>query len=162
VGDRRRLCPYRARDGWTLSRLEALLAAQRALRSRFDDFQRALHRDDRPAIEVALVDFERHLRRWTEIEEKSLVPAVMRADIPGRDAQRELHLEYIQIRELTRYLVQQIAEGILPGNLVGFADNLDRRLHAHEKEMGQVYYPAAASNLTDAEWRELEQARPEE
>jgi hypothetical protein len=144
------------------SRLEALLAAQRALRSRFDDFRRALRDDNRPAIEVALVDFERHLRHWTETEEKALVPALMRADIPGRDARRELHLEYMQIRELTRYLVQQIAEGILPRNLVGFVDNLDRRLHAHEKEMGQVYYPAAAGVLTEDEWKVLEAARPEE
>ena len=144
------------------SRLEALLSAQRALRTRFDDFQRALRSDNRPAIEIALVDFERHLRRWTEAEEKALVPALIRADIPGRDARRELHLEYMQIRELTRYLVQQISEGILPNNLVGFADNLDRRLHAHEKEMGQVYYPAAAPLLSDSEWDILEQARPEE
>src|SRR5438094_9037077 len=105
------------------SRLEALRSAQRALRSRFDDFQRALRSDNRPAIEIALVDFERHLRRWTEAEEKALVSALIRADIPGRDARRELHLEYMQIRELTRYLVQQISEGILPNNLVGFADN---------------------------------------
>jgi len=144
------------------SRLETLLSAQRALRSRFDDFQRALRGDNRPAIEVALVDFEQHLRRWTDAEEKALLPAVVRADIPGRDARRELRLEYVQIRELTRYLLQQIGEGILPGNLVGFADNLDRRLHAHEKEMGQVYYPAAAPVLTAEEWSILEQARPEE
>ncbi len=144
------------------SRLDALLAAQRALRSRFDDFRHALKHDNRPAIEVALVDFERHLRRWTETEEKALVPALLRADIPGRDARRELRLEYMQIRELTRYLVQQIAEGILPKNLIGFVDNLDRRLHAHEKEMGQVYYPAAAPILTDEEWQTLETARPEE
>ena len=144
------------------SRLETLLSAQRALRSRFDDFQRALRGDNRPAIEVALVDFEQHLRRWTEAEDKALVPAVVRADIPGRDARRELRLEYMQIRELTRYLLQQIGEGILPGNLVGFVDNLDRRLHAHEKEMGQVYYPAAAQVLTAEEWSILEQARPEE
>jgi hypothetical protein len=90
------------------------------------------------------------------------VPALMRADIPGRDARRELSLEYMQVRELTRYLVQQITEGIRVNQLLGFVDNLDRRLTAHEKEMGQVYYPAAAAILTDAEWQELEQARPEE
>src|SRR6058998_2735771 len=144
------------------TRLEVLLSAQRALRSRFDDFQRALRNENRPGIVVALTDFEHHLRRWTEAEEKALVPALVRADIPGRDARRELRLEYIQIRELTRYLMQEIGEGILPGNLVGFADNLDRRLHAHEKEMGQVYYPAAAQVLTAGEWAILEQARPEE
>ncbi|SRR6266852_1680715 len=145
-----------------ITRLETLLSAQRALRVRFDDFQRALHNDNRPAIEVALADFEQHLRRWTEAEEKALVPAVVRAEIPGRDARRELRLEYVQIRELTRYLMQQIAEGIQPQTLLGFVENLDRRLHAHEKEMGQVYYPAAAPLLTADEWQILEQARPEE
>ena len=144
------------------SRLETLLSAQRALRSRFDDFQRALRNENGPAIEVALADFERHLRRWTEAEEKAFVPAAVRAEIPGRDARRELRLEYVQIRELTRYLMQEIAEGIRPNTLLGFVENLDRRLHAHEKEMGQVYYPAAASLLTADEWQILEQARPEE
>jgi hypothetical protein len=143
------------------TRLEVLLSAQRALRSRFDDFQRALRNENRPGIEVALTDFERHLRRWTEAEEKALVPALMRADIPGRDARRELRLEYVQIRELTRYLLQEINEGIRSTQLQGFVDNLDRRLHAHEKEMGQVYYPAAAPLLTEEEWDVLEKARPE-
>ncbi len=143
-------------------RLDALLAAQRALRNRFEDFRHALRHDNRPGIEVALIDFEKHLRRWTEAEEKALVPALQRADIPGRDARRELRLEYMQIRELTRYLVQQISEGIRPGDLLGFVDNLDRRLRAHEKEMGQVYYPAAEPLLTADEWYMLEMARPEE
>ena len=142
--------------------MEILLSAQRALRSRFEDFKHALRHENGPAIEVALVDFERHLRRWTETEEKALVPALMRANIPGRDARRELHLEYMQIRELTRYIVQQITEGIRFNQLLGFVDNLDRRLSAHEKEMGQVYYPAAATILTDEEWQTLEAARPEE
>jgi len=145
-----------------LNRLEALLAAQRALRNRFEDFKHALRHENVPAIEVALVDFERHLRRWTEAEESALIPSLLRADIPGRDARRELRLEYVQIRELTRYLVQQIAEGIRLNQLLGFVDNLDRRLTAHEKEMGQVYYPAAAPLLTSEEWEALERARPEE
>ena len=144
------------------SQLEVLLSAQRALRSRFDDFQRALRNENGPAIRVALTDFEQHLRRWTEAEEKALVPALVRANIPGRDARRELRLEYIQIRELTRYLLQEINEGIRSTQLQGFVDNLDRRLHAHEKEMGQVYYPAGASLLTDAEWDVLQLARPQE
>jgi hypothetical protein len=143
-------------------RLDALLSAQRALRSRFDDVQRGFRNENRLAIEVALTDFERHLRRWTEAEEKALVPALMRAKIPGRDARRELRLEYVQIRELTRYLLQEINEGKRPVTLAGFVENLDRRLHAHEKEMGQVYYPAAAPLLTEEEWGVLEAARPEE
>jgi hypothetical protein len=143
-------------------RLDALLAAQRALRSRFEDFQRALRNENRPALAVALTDFEHHLVRWTDAEETALVPAVERAQIPGRDARRELRLEYVQIRELTRFLVRQIGEGIRPTNLIGYVENLDRRLHAHEKEMGQVYYPAAAALLTEEEWSVLEAARPEE
>src|SRR6266581_6854219 len=108
-----------------ITRLETLLSAQRALRSRFEDFKHAMRHENGPAIEVALVDFERHLRRWTEAEEKALLPALMRAEIPGRDARRELRLEYVQIRELTRYLVQQILEGKRPITLAGFVENLD-------------------------------------
>ena len=144
------------------SRIDALLSAQRALRSRFDDFQRALRHENRTAMEVALADFERHLRRWTEAEEQALVPALQRARIPGRDPRRELRLEYVQIRELTRFLVQQLGEGVRSSHLTGYVDNLDRRLHAHEKEMAQVYYPAAESLLTAEEWSVLETVRPEE
>jgi len=144
-----------------LSRLESLLSAQRALRSRFDDFRHALEHDNRAAIEVALIDFDQHLRRWTEAEEEALLPALTRAQIPGRNAQREIRLEYVQIRELTRYLVRQITEGIRPNDLAGFVDNLDRRLRAHENEMEKVYYPAVESALTDHEWHVLEAAAPE-
>jgi hypothetical protein len=142
------------------TRLELLLATQRALRSRFNDVQRAFRNENRPAIEVALTDFEFHLRRWTEAEEKALVPALVRAAIPGRDVRRELRLEYVQLRELTRYLLQEINEGRRPVTLTGYLENLDRRLHAHEKEMSSVYYPAAA--LTDEEWDMLEKALPPE
>jgi hypothetical protein len=142
------------------SRLDALLSAQRALRTRFDDVQRAFRNENRVALEVALTDFEKHLRRWTEAEEKALVPALVRAEIPGRDARRELRLEYVQIRELTRYLLQEINEGKRPVTLTGFVENLDRRLHAHEKEMSEIYYPVAASLLTDDEWALLDDAKP--
>jgi hypothetical protein len=144
-----------------LSRLESLLSAQRALRSRFDDFRHALQHDNRAAIEVALVDFDQNLRRWTEAEEEALLPALTRAQIPGRNAQREIRLEYVQIRELTRYLVRQITEGIRPNDLIGFVDNLDRRLRAHESDMEKVYYPAVEAALTDGEWRTLVAAAPE-
>src|SRR5713226_1175665 len=50
---KRRQAAALQRPGMT-ARLEVLLSAQRALRSRFDDFQRALRGDNRPAIEVAL------------------------------------------------------------------------------------------------------------
>lgn len=143
-------------------RLETLLAAQRALRSRFDDFFRAMQRENRTAVNVALDDFERHLRRWTEAEEEALLPALERARIPGRNVRLELRLEYVQLRELTRYLVQQLAEGIRSSDLAGYAENLNRRLRAHESEMAKVYYPAAAPELRDDEWAILEAARPEE
>ena len=142
--------------------LETLLAAQRALRSRFDDFQRAMRNENRAAMEVAIADFEKHLRAWTEAEEKALVPAVERAKIAGRDARRELRLEYVQIRELTRYIAQQIAEKLPSLNIAGYVENLDRRLHAHESEMEKVYYPAAAPLLTEEEWAVLQSARPPE
>ena len=85
----------------------------------------------------------------------------MRPQIPGRNAHREIRLEYVQIRELTRYLVRQITEGIRPNDLIGFVDNLDRRLRAHENEMEKVYYPAAEPLLTDGEWLILVAAAPE-
>ena len=144
------------------TRLEMLLSAQRALRSRFDDFQRALRHENRTTMEIALVDFERHLRRWTDAEERALVPALQRGGIAGRDPKRELRLEYVQIRELTRFLVQQLSEGVRSSHMAGYVENLDRRLHAHEREMGRVYYPAAEPRLTDEEWTALESARPAE
>ena len=144
-----------------MSRIEALLAAQRALRNRFDDFFRAMQRENAIAAKVALDDYMRHLRGWTETEEKVLIPALQRATIPGRDVRRELRLEYVQIRELTRFLLQQLDEGIRPSNLLGYADNLARRLRAHESEMTNVYYPTAETVLTEEEWAELESAVPE-
>ena len=109
---------------------------------------------------IAIEDFEKHLRAWTEAEEKALVPALERAHLPGRDVRRELRLEYVQIRELTRYVAQQISEQLPSMNIAGYVENLDRRLHAHESEMEKVYYPAAAPLLTDEEWAALEKAIP--
>jgi hypothetical protein len=143
-----------------MSRLDILLATQRALRSRFDEFKLAFQRANTTAMGVALRDFEAHLVRWTEAEEKSLVPAVVRAGIEGRDPKRELRLQYVQIRELTRFIVLQIAEGAPLRDLNGYVENLDRRLHAHESEMERVYYAPASEHMTDEEWRSLESARP--
>jgi hypothetical protein len=143
-----------------LTRLETLLAAQRALRDRFDDFFRAMQRENALAAGVALDDYLRHLRVWTEAEEKALLPALERAAIPGRNVRYELRLEYVQLRELTRFLLQQLQEGIRPTHLLGYADNLSRRLRAHEKEMGEVYYPVAAPGLTEEEWGILSAAVP--
>ncbi len=137
-----------------------LLVAQRALRSRYDDFRIAFRRENATAAEVALDDFERTFRRWTEAEEEALMPALLRAQIPGRDVKRELRLEYVQIRELTRFLLQQIREKIRLTDLTGYVENLDRRLSAHETEMQRVYYPAAEATLTPEECSVLEGAKP--
>ena len=142
--------------------LETLVAAQRSLRSRFDDFKLAFQRANTTAMAVGLRDFEVHLVRWTEAEEKALIPAVLREGVAGRDPQRELRLEYVQIRELTRFLLRQADDGVPLRELNGYVENLDRRLRAHESEMERVYYPIAARQLTDAEWAALAQARPPE
>jgi hypothetical protein len=134
-----------------------LLEGQRALRSRFDDFRQAVRRHDYTAAGVAIHDFLHHLERWTEAEEQALIPAVVRANIAGRDPRRELRLEYVQIRELTRFIQGRIAER---GDATGFIENLDRRLHAHEMQNITVYYPSAAATLTEEEWKILETARP--
>ena len=143
-----------------MTRLETLLAAQRALADRFQDFFRAMQRENALAAGVALEDYERHLRRWTEAEEKALMPALDRARVPGRNVRYELRLEYVQLRELTRFLLQQLQEGIRPTHLLGYTQNLGRRLQAHEQQMSDVYYPAAAPELTDEEWTLLESALP--
>lgn len=139
---------------------EWLLEGQRALRERFDDFAQALRRNDKTALDVALDDFEKNLRRWTEAEETALIPAVTRAAIAGRDPRRELHLEYVQLRELTNFIARGRADKAQPSELRGYVENLDRRLTAHERENRSVYYPAAAGNLTEDEWAVLEAARP--
>jgi hypothetical protein len=140
--------------------LDWLLEGQRALRERFDDFAAALRRNDKTALDVALGDFEKNLRRWTEAEEKALIPAVSRVEIPGRDPRRELRLEYVQIRELTNFIARGRETKAQPSELLGYVENLNRRLTAHERENRSVYYPAAAGSLTEDEWAILEAARP--
>jgi len=140
--------------------VEWLLDGQRALRDRFDDFAGAMRRNDKTALDVALFDFEQHLRRWTEAEETALIPAVSRVEIPGRDPRRELRLEYVQLRELTNFISRGRADKAQPSELLGYVENLDRRLTAHERENRAVYYPVAAGSLTEEEWAILEAARP--
>jgi hypothetical protein len=140
--------------------LEGLRFAQATLRSRFDDFRHALDRRDEEAYRLGLADFHQTLRRWTEAEETALLPAVLRANIAGRDPRRELRLEWVQLRELTRYLLSQVNDRAPIGDILGFAVNLERRFSAHELEMESVYYPAAAPLLTADEWRTLSGASP--
>jgi hypothetical protein len=141
--------------------VKGLLEAQGGLRSRFDDFRRALDRRDEEAYRVGLTDFHSCLRRWTEAEETAVLPALLRTGIPGRDPQRELRLEGVQLRELTRFLVSQITDRAPLSDILGFADNLERRWSAHESEMTRVYYPVAAAALTEVEWKILAAAAPE-
>jgi hypothetical protein len=137
-----------------------LLAVQKGLRGRFDDFRRALERREDDACRLALADFHAQLTRWTAAEERVLLPALARAPFPGRDPQRELRLEYVQIRELTRYLLSQIGERAPLADVLGLVENLERRLAAHESEMEKVYYPSAAPLLTPDEWRLLGDSAP--
>jgi hemerythrin HHE cation binding domain-containing protein len=143
-----------------LNSLEDLLSVSQAFRSRFDDFKKALDRRDFAAYRFALDDFHRNLIRWTRAEEEALLPAIRKAELPGRNPERELRLQWVQVRELTRYLVEQIHTGAPIGDVLGFAENLERRFAAHISEMEDVYYPAAAPLLSDEAWVVLKDARP--
>ena len=140
--------------------LAVLDAAQRGLRARFDDFRQAFDRRDEAAYRVAIGDFHERLCIWTAGEERALLAALRRASLPDRDPQRELSLEYVQLRELTRQVRLLIeARGPL-ADILGFIDNLSRRLDAHERGNAGVYYPAAAPLLTPDERRTLREAAP--
>jgi hypothetical protein len=141
--------------------LDGLLSAQRALRSRWNDFRRALDRRDEAAYRFAITDFHENLRRWTQAQEKAILPALSRTSIPGRDPARELRLEYVQVRELARYLASQITERAPLADVLGLVENLERRLAAHESGLEQIYYPAAAERLLPEEQGILEEARPQ-
>jgi hypothetical protein len=156
------LPPGEGRGEWRTpaETLDLLLSARRALRSRFDDFRRALERRDEEAYRLALTDFHRCLVRWTQAEEDALLPAILRASIAGRDPRRELRLEWVQVRELTRYLLTQLNERKPIGDVLGLSENLERRLAAHESEMEKVYYPAAAPLINQEEIRTLGAAAP--
>ena len=142
------------------SSLTGLLQAQQALQERFDDFRRALERRDGPAYRFALGDFLQCLVRWTEAEESALLPAVARAGVPGFDPKRELHLEWVQLRELTRILLTLVSDHDKLADALGITENLARRLAAHGAGAAEVYFPAAAPVLTDGEWKLLAEAAP--
>ena len=119
AGNRRRLTVKDA--------LSLLNAAQRALRSRLDDFRRAFGNRDQAAYVLALADFHECLQRWTLAEEKALLPALRRAGFPDRDPQRELSLAYVQLRELSRHLRMQIETRAPMADILGLIENLSRR-----------------------------------
>jgi hypothetical protein len=141
--------------------LQGLITAQAALESRFEDFHRALGRRDEPAYRFGLGDFQQCLVRWTEAEEIALLPAVLRAGVPGLDPKRELHLEWVQLRELTRILLSIIADHDKLSDALGITENLSRRVTAHGTGAAEVYFPAAARVLTAGEWKILSEAAPE-
>ena len=89
-----------------------------------------------------------------------MLPAILRAGIPGRDPQRELRLEWVQLRELTRYLLSQINERAPMSDILGFTENLERRLAAHQNDLESIYFEAAAPRLTAGELKTLLDAAP--
>lgn len=144
----------------TSGTLGDLAAAQAALRSRWTDFRRAFERRDGAAYRLALDDFSRNLRRWTQAEERSLLPALSRSAEAPRDAPRELRVELVQVRELTRFLLEQVGSHSQLADVLGLIENLDRRLAAHESQLVSQYFPAGASSLTEEEWRDLRENAP--
>jgi len=140
--------------------LDGLVAVQNAVRARFDDFRQALSRRDEEAYRVALADFEAVLRRWTIAGERVVGSTAGRAPIPGPDPSRELRLEYVQLRELARYLLSIVLERKPIADVLGLAENLSRRLDAHERDLREVYFPACAPMFTPEEWRALADAAP--
>jgi hemerythrin HHE cation binding domain-containing protein len=141
-------------------RTETLFAVQGSLRHRFDEFRGALERRDEAAYRMALSDFHGHLCRWTAAEERVLLPLLTPERLPGRDPQRELRLEYVQIRELTRYLLSELVRRAPMADVLGLVENLERRLTSHESEMRTVYYPAVSALLDADAWRQLDEAAP--
>ena len=142
--------------------LALLRSAHKALRSRFDDFRRALERRDEAALRLGLAEFHERLTRWTDAEERFLLPALARAELAGRDPRRELRLEHVQLRELTRQVRLQIESRAPIADTLGYVENLSRRFDAHESEVLGVYYPAAAGVLSEEELRALREAAPPE
>ena len=140
--------------------LAGLRAVQRSLAARFEDFRQALARRDEEAYRVALADFEGALRRWTAAGEEVVVAAARRVEIAGRDPARELRLEYVQLRELARYLRTLVGERARIADVLGITENLSRRLAAHGRDLEEVYYPACAPVLTVDDWRALGAAAP--
>src|SRR5262249_21983958 len=121
-------------------------------------FRQAFDRRDDAAYRLALADFHERLCDWTAAEEHALLPALRRAGLADRDPRRELSLEYVQLRELTRQIRLGIDGRPPRADLLGLVENVARRLEAHERGNRDVYYPAAAGELTDEETRELEAA----
>jgi hypothetical protein len=137
-----------------------LSEAYSALRRRFDDFRQALERRDEAAYRVALSDFLKNLRQWTAAVELTLVPALGKIAQPGRDLSRELRLDFVQLRELSRHILEQIEARARLSDVLGLVENLDRRFAAHGLQIAQVYSAAAAESLDESGWTALRAAMP--
>lgn len=87
--------------------------------------------------------------------------ALARAPHAGRGLDRELRLEYVQLRELTRFLSTEIDRGAPLSDLLGLIANLERRFAAHEGSMRTLYGPAASPFLSEEELQTLAEASPE-
>jgi hypothetical protein len=121
----------------------------------------AFRRRDGAAYRLGLSDFERNLARWTAGSEGILVSALARAPRVGRGLDRELRLEYVQLRELTRFLASEVERAAPLSDLLGLIENLERRFAAHETAVRTTYGPAALLHLTGAEIESLARAAPE-
>ena len=122
---------------------------------------RAFDRRDTAAYRLALRDFEHNLARWSAGADAVLAAALARGPRVGRGLDRELRLEYVQLRELTRFLGSEVDRKAPLSDLLGLIANLERRFAAHEVAVATTYGPAAASLLTEGEIRSLVMASPQ-
>jgi len=79
---------------------------------------------------------------------------------PRADLAREIRLDYVQLRELTRHILEQIENRAPLSDVIGLVENLGRRLAAHGVQIEEVYAPAAAEALDRAGWTALRPAIP--
>jgi class 3 adenylate cyclase len=66
----------------------------------------------------------------------------------------------VQLRELTRFLLSQINDRAPMADILGFTENLERRFTAHEADLVNVYFSAAAPLLAAHQWKILQDAAP--
>jgi hypothetical protein len=137
---------------------DVLTASGRALASRFDDFRGALGRRDEAAYRMALADLLDRLVAWSGALDRVVVPTLER--IGRRDLGHELRVDLVQLRELTRHLLQEVDSHAPMSDVLGLVENLSRRLAAWLRQMSEVYGPAAIPALTKEEWAAIGAARP--
>ena len=137
-----------------------LTEAGAGLAARFEDFRGALGRRDEAAYRMALADLLDRLVTWSGALDTFLVPAFERAG--RRDLARELRVDLVQLRELTRNLLQQVDGRARMSDVLGLTENLSNRLAAHRRQMGDVYAPAGGPALTYVDWDAVGAARPPE